>query len=162
MRILKAPLLRVPLVLTVTGVICRILTYILGFIWGRIQIARGPDPVTGSYVLTTGAVTVIVAVIGFVLFWSAGWRHLQHMTFRQIAASATIMVVWFAALLTIEQVSQALGDYPLWVHTLYATHESCMWVDQLMFRILDEVSVPAVIPGLFTPYLYLVFGRRST
>jgi len=162
MRILKSPLLRVPLVLTVTGILCRFLTYTLGFIWGRIQMSKGPDPVTGAYEIGSGNVTVIIAVIAFLLFWLAGWRYLQHMTFRQIFASATIMVVWYALLLTVEQVSQAMGDYPLWVHTLYATHESCMWMDQLMFRIFDQVSVPVVIPGLFTPYLYLVFGRRST
>ena len=146
----------------VTGVICRMRSYILGFIWARIQIARGPDPVTGAYTVGSGNLTVVLSVIAFLLFWLAGWRYLQHMTFRQIFASATIMVVWYALLLIVEQVSQAMGDYPMWVHTLYATHESCMWMDQLMFRIFDEVSVRAVIPGLFTPYLYLVFGRRST
>ena len=162
MRILKSPLLRVPLVLTFTGILCRILSYLGGFIWGRIQIARGPDPVTGAYTVGSGNLTIVLSVIAFLLFWLAGWRYLRHMTFRQILASATIMVVWYALLLTAEQVLQARGGYPLWVHTLYATHESCMWVDQLMFRFFDEVSVRAVIPGLFTPYLYLVFGRRST
>ena len=162
MRILKSPLLRVPLVLTVTGIICRFLTYTLGFIWGRIQIARGPNPVTGAYEIGSGNVTVIIAVIGFLLFWLAGWRYLQHMTFRQIFASATIMVIWYALLLTAEQLLQAMGSYPMWVYTLYATHESCAWVDQLLIRIFDEVSVRVMILGLFAPYLYLVFGRRTT
>ena len=162
MRILKSPLLRVPLVLTVTGILCRILTYILTFIWTRIQIAHGPDPVTGAYTFGSGGLMIVLSVISFLLFWAAGWRYLQHMTFRQIGASATIMVIWFALLLTTEQLFQAAGDYPMWVYTLYATHESCSWVDQLLIRIFDEVSVQAMIPGLFSPYLYLIFGRRST
>ena len=162
MRILKSPPLRVPLVLTVTGVICRILTYTWGFVLGRIQIAHGPDPVTGAYTVGSGNLAIVLSVIAFLLFWLAGWRYLQHMTFRQIFASASIMVVWYTLLLTAEQVLQARGSYPLWVHTLYATHESCRWTDQLLFRIFDEVSVRTVIPGLFTPYLYLIFGRRST
>ena len=162
MRILKSPLLRVPLVLTLTGILCRILTYSLGFIWGRIQIAQGADPVTGAHTVGSGNLMVVLSVIAFLLFWIAGWRYLQHMTFRHLFASATIVVVWYALLLTAEQLFQAMGDYPMWIHTLYATHESCMWMDQLMFRIFDEVSVRTVIPGLFAPYLYLVLGRRST
>lgn len=162
MRILKSPLLRVPLVLTVTGVICRWLSYFLGSIWARIQIAHGPDPVTGAYTFGSEELPIVLTVIAFLLFWAAGWRYLQHMTFRQLFASSTVMVVWYALLLTTEQLLQAQGSYPMWVYTLYATHESCMWMDQLMFRIFDQVSVPVVIPGLFTPYLYLVFGRRST
>ena len=162
MRILKSPLLRVPLVLTVTGILCRVLTYIISFIHVRIQMAKGPNPVTGAYEIGSGNVTVIIAVIAFLLFWIAGWRYLQHMTFRQIFISASIMVVWYTLLLTVEQVSQAMGSYPMWVYTLYATHESCGWVDQLLVRIFDQVSIPVVIPGLFTPYLYLIFGRRTT
>ena len=84
------------------------------------------------------------------------------MTFRQIFASATIMVIWYALLLTVEPLLQTMGSYPMWVYTLYATHESCAWVDQLLIRVFDEVSVRTVIPGLFAPYLYLIFGRRTT
>ena len=162
MRILKSPILRVPLVLSITGILCRILTYILSFIWTRIQIAHGPDPVTGTYTSGSGGLTIVLSVIACLLFWAAGWRYLQHMTFRQIFASATIMVIWYALLLTAEQLLQAMGSYPMWVYTLYATHESCAWVDQLLIRIFDEVSVRVMILGLFAPYLYLVFGRRST
>ena len=70
METLKKPIWRVPLVLGGTGLVCRIIGYILSFLWVRIQIAQGPGP-EGSYVLTTGHLSAIMAVISFVLFWLA-------------------------------------------------------------------------------------------
>ena len=67
MRILKSPILRVPLVLSITGILCRILTYILSFIWTRIQIAHGPDPVTGAYTFGSGGLTIVLSVIACLL-----------------------------------------------------------------------------------------------
>lgn len=160
METLKRPLWRVPVVLGCTGLLCRVLTYILGFIWGRMQIARGPVP-DGAYVLTGGYVTEIIAVISFLLFWLAGWRFVRGLTRREIFLSASIMTVVNAALLAWEQLSQTAGGYSLWAYRLYALAEGKGWVDQILFHLFDTVSLPLVIPGLFAPYLYLVFGKGS-
>lgn len=160
METLKKPVWRVPLVLGCAGILCRMLTYLLGFVWGRIQIARGPGP-DGTTVLTGGYVTEIIAVISFLLFWWAGWRFVRGLSRREIFLSATMMVLINAALLAAEQLSQAMGGYSLWVYRLYALTEGTMWADQLLIRLFDTVSVPVLIPALFAPYLYLVFGKRS-
>ena len=76
MDFLRRPIWRVPLVLGALGLVCRCLTYVLGLTWGLIQRARGPGP-DGSIVLTTGYLSVIMAVISFLLFWWAGWRFLR-------------------------------------------------------------------------------------
>lgn len=153
---LKKPIWRVPLVLGGTGLVCRIIGYILSFLWVRIQIAQGPGP-EGSYVLTTGHLSAIMAVISFVLFWLAGWRLIRGLTRREIFLSASIMVLVCAALLAWEQISA--GSYSLWTHWFYALAEGTQWVSQL--RVFDTVTVSLTIPSLFVPYLYLVFGRRS-
>lgn len=156
----KNPLWRVPLVLGCAGLLCRALTFILAFAWGTIQRFRGPGP-DGTTVLTSGYVTEIIAVISFLLFWWAGWRFVRGLTRREIFLSATIMVLFQALLLAWEQLSQSMGGYSLWAYRLYALTEGTMWADQLLIRLFDTVSVPVLIPALFAPYLYLVFGKRS-
>ena len=164
MEFWKKPLWRIPVVLGGLGLLCRLLSFILIFAWGRIQIARGPGP-DGSVVLTTGYVGEIVAVMMFLLFWLAGWRFVRGLTRRQIFASATIMVLVYAALLAAEQISQhVFGTYSMTVHHLYALAEGKMWVDQIFFRIFQAAgssSILWVIPGIFAPYLYLVFGQKN-
>ena len=161
MEVLKRPIWRVPLVLCAVGLLCRTLTYILGFIWGRMQIARGPGP-DGAYVLSTGHMAEIMGVVCFLLFWLAGWQFVRGLTRREIFLSASIMVAVNIALLAAEQISQRVfGTYSMTVHRLYALAEGSDWVDQLMFHIFDTVSIPLLIPGLFAPYLYLVLGKRS-
>lgn len=156
----KRPIWRVPLVLSGVGIFCRMLSYLLGLVWGRIQIARGPGP-DGTFVLTTGYVTEIIAVLSFLLFWWAGWRFVRGLTRREIFASATIVVIVYAVLLAAEQLSQAMDGYSIWIYRLYALADGKTWVDQLLFRIFDTVSVPLAVPGLFTPYLYLVLSKRK-
>ena len=161
MDFLRRPIWRVPLVLGALGLVCRCLTYVLGLTWGLIQRARGPGP-DGSIVLTTGYLSVIMAVISFLLFWWAGWRFLRGMTRRELFWSASIMVLVFAALLAAEQISQhVFGTYSLTVYRLYALADGNRWVDQLFFRLTGEVSVSTVLPGIFAPYLYLIFGRKD-
>lgn len=162
MEALKKPIWRVPLVLGTLGLVRRCLSYVLGFIWARIQIAQGPGP-DGAYAISTGHMSEVAAVISFLLFWWAGWRFLRGLTRRDIFWSATIMVVVYAALLAAEQISQhAFGTYSITVYRLYTLAEGKSWVDQILFRLTGEVSVWAALPGLFAPYLYLVFGRKST
>lgn len=161
MDILKKSIFRVPLVLSLTGILCRILTYFVSFISVRIQMAQGPDPATGSYVISSGHSTVIIAVLSFILFWAAGWKFLRGLPRRQLFLSATIMVVWHAALLAAEQLSQAMGGYSILVYHLQATTEATMWATQILIRLFNQVSVPVILPGLLAPYLYLPLGISS-
>ncbi|WP_298018225.1 hypothetical protein [uncultured Dysosmobacter sp.] len=162
MELLKKPLLRVPLVLGIAGIVLRFLTYIAAFISVRLQTAQGPDPVTGAYSISSGYVTEIMAVISFVVFWAAGWKFVRGLERKTIFFSATIMVVWCTALLIWEQLSQKLGGYSLWCYRFYATTEANMWATQILIRIFDTVSVPVVLPSLFVPYLYLLLGKRGS
>ena len=164
MEFWKKPLWRIPVVLGGLGLLCRLLSFILIFAWGRIQIARGPGP-DGSVVLTTGYVGEIVAVMMFLLFWLAGWRFVRGLTRRQIFASATIMVLVYAALLAAEQIGQAAAEsYPLWVYRFWFLAEGSGWVSQVFFRLfqaLGSTSSLWVVPGVFAPYLYLIFGKKG-
>ena len=162
MELVRKPILRVPLVLALTGLVCRCLTYLIGFVWGRIQIAQGPNPATGAYELSTGYMSEIMAVIAFLLFWTAGWKFVRGLSRKEIFLSATVMVAWMGVLLAWEQLSQAMGGYSMWVYRFYATTEAMRWATQILTRVFDEVSVPVVLPYIFTPYLYLLFGRRKT
>ena len=97
MELVRKPILRVPLVLALTGLVCRCLTYLIGFVWGRIQIAQGPNPATGAYELSTGYMSEIMAVIAFLLFWTAGWKFVRgvYMIPNVISAAAWAMIYKF-------------------------------------------------------------------
>ena len=165
MELWKRPIWRVPLVLAALGVLNRLLSLAGGVIWGSIQRARGPGP-DGITVLTTGYLSEIVAVLGCLLFWWAGWRVLRGLTRREIFRSATVMVLVNAAWRAAEQIGQAVtGSYPLWVYHLWVLEEGSGWVNQLflrLFQALGSTSLLWVIPGIFAPYLYLVFGVKAS
>lgn len=146
------------MLLSLTGILCRFLTYLISFVFVRIQMAQGPDSVTGAYEITSGHATEIIAVLSFILFWVVGWKFVRGLSRRQIFLSATIMVIWEAVLLTAEQLSQSMGSYSLLVYRLYATTEATMWASQILIRIFNQVSVPVILPGLLAPYLYLLLG----
>ena len=160
----KRPIWRVPLVLAALGLLCRILTLILGIAWGRIQIAQGPGP-DGAYTLTTGYLSEIMAVVSFLLFWLAGWRFVRGLTRREVFRSASVMVLVHAALLAAEQVSQRmLGAYSMLVYRLWAVTEGTAWVDRIflrLFRAAGSSSILWVVPGILAPYFYLVFGKKE-
>ena len=162
MELLKRPILRVPLVLVLTGILCRALRYAVIMAWTRVQMAQGPDPVTGAYEVSVEPVGTVLDVLCFALFWIAGWLFVRGLTRRQIFFSATIMVVWLGVLLAWEQLSQTVtGSYSMWVHRLYATQAAVSWATQLLVWIFDEVTVPVVLPAILTPYLYLLFGKKT-
>ncbi len=161
MELLKKPILRVPLVLALTGILCRVLRSIVILIWTRVQTAQGPDPATGAYTLSVGPVAPFLDLLCFLLFWAAGWKFVRGLTRKQIFFSATIMVVWLGILLVWEQLSQAMGGYSMWVHRFYATQTAMSWATQLLIWIFDEVSVPVVLPSIFTPYCYLLLGKKG-
>lgn len=54
MELLKVPVLRVPLVPALTGILCRALRFLVILIGRRVQIALGPDPVTGASEIPAG------------------------------------------------------------------------------------------------------------
>ena len=161
MELLKKPILRVPLVLALTGILCRALRFLIILIWTRVQIAQGPDPVSGAYEISVGPISPFLDVLCFLLFWAAGWKFVRGLTRKQIFLSATIMVVWLGLLLAWEQLSQAAGGYSMWVYRLYATQEAVTWAVQLLVRIFGAVSVPVVLPSILTPYCYLLLGRKE-
>ena len=162
MELLKKPILRVPLVLALTGILCRALRFLVILIWTRVQIAQGPDPISGAYEISVGPVSPFLDVLCFLLFWAAGWKFVRGLTRKQIFLSATIMVVWLGLLLAWEQLSQAItGSYSMWIHRLYATQAAMSWATQLLVWIFDEVTVPVVLPSILTPYLYLLLGKRT-
>lgn len=164
MKLLNRPIWRVPVVLIGLGITNRLLTFLLSFLWVRIQKAQGPNPETGAYEISSGAITVVLAVIAFVLFWAAGWKFIRGLTRKQIFLSATIMVVWHGILLALEQWTMATSNWDLyfaWVYRLWITVDGIGWASQLLFRIFGEVSVPVMLPSIFTPYLYILLGQSS-
>lgn len=164
MEALKKPIWRVPLVLGALGLVRRCLSYVLGFIWARVQIAQGPGP-DGAYTVSTGHMSEVAAVISFLLFWWAGWKFVRGLTRREIFWSASIMALVNAALLAAEQIGQAVtGSYPMWVYRLWVLAEGSGWVNQLFLRLFLAVGSTSnlwVISGVLAPYLYLVFGKKS-
>lgn len=139
MEFWKRPLWRVPLVLGITGIGLRLLTYVVSFISVKLQMRQGPDPVTGAYNIGNGYVTEIMVVIAFAAFWAVGWKFVRGLQRRDILFSATVMVVWHAAPLALEQWCMATSNWTLYmnlVYCLWPTLEATGWADQLLIRLI--------------------------
>lgn len=157
MESLKKSLWRVPLVCAGTGLLCRVLNFLIVFVVTRIRMAQAPDaPITVGMGLNT-----LLSALAFVLFWAAGWLFLRELTRKERFFSATLLVVFQLCLLAWEQIAQAHGAYPMAVYYLWAITESQNWLSWVIFLLTDTVSVPLAVAAQFTPYLYLLLPRKA-
>ena len=132
MEFLKRPVFRVPLVLMALGVVCRIVNFLAGYLWGFYLRAQGPDPETGIFYISAGPTTAIMVIVSCLLFWWAGWRFVRGLSRRQVFLSASIMTAISAVLLAAEQIAQTMGLLPVWLYNLYALAEGSQWVMLLL------------------------------
>ena len=160
MEFWKRPVFRVPLVLMALGVVCRIVSFFAGYLWGSYLHAQGPDPETGIFYLSAGPTTAIMILVSCLLFWWAGWRFVRGLSRRQVFLSASIMTAISAVLLAAEQIAQAMGNYPMWLFHLYSLAEGSQWV-MLLLAHLFNAGISTAVVSIFAPYLYLIFAKKN-
>lgn len=164
MNIRKKALWRVPLICIVAGIISSISI----LLFARFTIVTLPD---GVVTTDNFRVLIIYGVLFFATLFIGGLRFCRHMTRKELFASASIMVLYGIILLIVQQVSQELivqqgsqaGASILVGLTIYLflPFEWCGLISQLLIQLGIGV-LPAVVISMFTPYLFVLFGRKES
>lgn len=157
----KHTIWRVPAAMFLSGIIARAVSVPVAHLF----IYQMED---GSYTISS-MYDSCMDILRLALFLAAGWLLLRGLSRRSIFRSATIMAAYSALVLAVEQIGQALigADILSLTYYLYIPKSGSYILTSLLFRLAPEGFphwgyVLLAIPSCFFPYLYLVFGRKST
>ena len=155
MNIQKKTLWKVPLFCGIAGVLVYILSV---YILLRLAIVRLPDGVITAdntrVLIIYGALFVGTLLIGGLVF-------LRNMARKEIFFSASIVVLYGAILIFIQWAfNLTTGPGAIWMIYLFRPFEWCSVVPLIFFRINDNFWIGVAVQVL-TPYLFVLFGKRS-
>lgn len=155
------PYLRIPLLCTVCGIVLTITDFVSAF-----QLTRAllPDAngVYSSEVINLPH-TLILVGMGLVLFLLVGLLFARRMTRRELALSASLVVVYHVVFLVLEKVVQLMGAYPITLFLLLGLpiQFSSAFL-QGAFQIFPAFPLwGGIIVSLFVPYLFVLFGKKA-
>lgn len=156
----KHTIWRVPAAMFLSGIIARAAGVPVAHLFNQME--------NGSYTISP-MYDSFMNILRLALFLAAGWLLLRGLSRRSIFRSATIMAAYSALALAVEQVGQALigADILSLTYYLYIPKSGSYILTSLLFRLAPEGFphwgyVLLAVPSCFFPYLYLVFGRKST
>jgi hypothetical protein len=154
-NIRKETLWKVPLFCVVAGISVYILCV---YVLLRLAIVNLPDGVITSdntrVLIIYGALFLGTLLIGGLVF-------LRDMTRKEIFLSASIVVLYGVILIIIQWAfNLTTGHGAIWTIYLFLPFEWCSVVPQIFFRLNDNLWLGAMVQVL-TPYLFVLFGRKS-
>ncbi len=146
----RSNLWKLPAYCLLSGLVCHLL---LVYVLGRIAIVTLPDgTITADndrWMLLSGILFVIVLAVGWVLF-----RKLPR---RELLVSASILVGLNVLFGILSEVTN--GSFGFFWYTL---SEWDSVVSQLLNAAGVNMWVSAIITWLLPPYIFVLFGRKST
>lgn len=153
MSIRKNTLFTVPLFCVAAGLACY---YLIVYGVGRFVVAAQPDGTLaadpGRELLLYGLVLAASLVIGQRLF--------RRMTKKEIAVSATIIVVFRLLTLALDALLAPTDRLAMTFFYLSLPGEWHALVPMLLYRLTGSFGLSAVL-GAFSPYLLVLFGRKQ-
>jgi len=150
---LKNKLLRVPLVSLVTGLI-------LSAIEHNVVLRMVKD--STEWTLKMGdTVYYFSLVLCVVLFIAAGLFCFKDMTKKEIAKSASLVVLYQIIVLVAEQLFQMFASYSITFMYLFVPVSLYTTLYQMLLKNLPLSSFILIIPSMFTPYLFILFGNKD-
>lgn len=124
---------------------------------GRFAVITLPDGTVTSSVgrelLIYGCVFAAGLIIG-------GFYLFAKLTRKEIRVSATIMVVYQLVIILLQELPIPSGRMALTLSFLGMAGEWYSFVPMLLYRVTGSTIVSAVL-GAFTPYVFLLFGKKS-
>ena len=106
---------------------------------------------------------MILVGMGLVLFLLVGLLFARRMTRRELALSASLVVVYHVVFLVLEKVVQLMGAYPITLFLLLGLpiQFSSAFL-QGVFQIFPAFPLwGGIIVSLFVPYLFVLFGKKA-
>jgi hypothetical protein len=147
-------LLKLPFLTLIGGIILRIVDFITASI-----LVKGTTVwtlemgTTVFYIRLT--ITIILCIVIVVILHKIYDR-------KTLAKSATLLVVYSIAIFALEQVTQNFAAYNMIIHWLYLPVEIFTIITSILARVFVTESLhwTYVIPSLFAPYLFVLFGKN--
>ncbi|MEA4973041.1 hypothetical protein SDC9_144370 [bioreactor metagenome] len=137
---------------TVAGIILRISDY---------AIAYALIKSTGELSAIANTVGVILSIVAVVII---GMKLRKEYDRKMFIKAATVLVVYSIVIFTIERIAQYFNSYSLITYRLCIPTEMFFPIDLLLMQI-NIAGIPTwvlFIPSLFAPYLFVLFGKKST
>lgn len=153
MPIRKNTLFTVPLFCIAAGFLS---FYLIVYGVGRFAIVTGPDGAVssdeGRVLLIYGLLLAATVAIGGPLLFS-------RLTKKEIAVSATILVVFRLVMILLEAILSPTGSLALTFTYLAMPGEWSTFIPMVLYRLTGSLVLSAIL-GAFTPYLFVLFGKK--
>lgn len=153
MSIRKNTLFTVPLFCIAAGFAC---FYLIVYGVGRFAIVTLPDGTRasdeGRVLLMYGLVLAAALAIGGPLLFS-------RLTKKEIAVSATIMVAFRLVTILLEALLSPTGSLAVTFSYLAMPGEWYTFIPLLLYRLTGSFLLSAIL-GAFTPYIFILFGKK--
>ncbi|WP_313524410.1 hypothetical protein [Anaerotignum sp.] len=152
----KREWLKLPVVLTIAGV----LLFIINFIVPYVMMASG----TNEWTVEMGnTVFYIDMVISLILFLTIGFVFCRNISRKVLLKSAHFLLIYYVAIIILEQGAQKLGVYTIGMVLLFLPFEIFAFLVRLMSIIFGSVGsiMFYIIPISFAAYLFVPFGIKD-
>lgn len=153
MPIRKNTLFTVPLFCVAAGFAC---FYLIVYGVGRFAIVMLPD---GTRTSDEGRVLLLYGLVLAASLTIGGPLLFRRLTKKEIAVSATVMVVFQLALILLQSALSPTGSLALTFTYLAMPGEWYTFIPLLLYRLTGSFLLSAVL-GAFTPYILILFGKK--
>ena len=153
MPIRKNTLFTVPLYCVAAGLIC---FFIIVYGVGRFAVVTQPD---GSLASDEGRVLLLYGLVLAASLAVGGPLLFSRLTKKEIAVSATVMVVFRLVTLLLEALLSPTGSLAVTFSYLAMPGEWYTFIPLLLYRLTGSFLLSAVL-GAFTPYIFILFGKK--
>ena len=148
-------LLKLPVLTLIGGIILRIIAYITA-----LTLIRGTSEWTLEMGTTAFYIQLVISIILFVVIGIILHTIYNRKTFVK---SATLLVIYSIIIFALEQITQYFGTYSMIIYWLYLPVEIFTIITSVLARVstAESINWMYVIPSLFAPYLFVLFGKKS-
>lgn len=131
--------------------------YLIVYGVGRFAVVTAPDGSiyadTGRELLIYGCIFAASLIIGGLLLFS-------RLTKKEIAISATIVVVYQLVIILLQTFLSPTGNLAVTLSYLGMVNEWSTFVPLALYHLTGGLLLSAML-GAFTPYVFVLFGKKS-
>lgn len=138
----------------IAGVILRISDYVVAFILLGRTAEWTDEMLTFSFYIQ-----LVLSITAFVIIGLILRKEYDRKSFAQ---SATVLVVYSIIIFALEQLAQYFHTYSLIIYRLFIPMEIFTIITSALARLstAETINWMYVIPSLFAPYLFVLFGKK--
>lgn len=118
--------------------------------------------ITGNLILSAeNTVFWIGVILTAVLFLITGLFCFRDMDRKDIAKSATVVVLYYIVIAALEQLLLSAGKYPIIISWLLIPVRMYSVIHQVLIRYTGLAAWIGLFISIISPYLYIIFGKQK-